>query len=88
MWHNMAMCRLWLSGATLAVLLAAVSSALAAPRLERERCLFKAPRSDRLECYLLVVPENRDKPQGLVTWVNERARRGNRLVGPIAAKSR
>lgn len=34
------------------------------PRLERERCVFRAPRSDRLECYVLVVPENREKPSG------------------------
>ena len=34
------------------------------PRLERERCVFRAPRSDRLECYVLVVPENREKPAG------------------------
>jgi pimeloyl-ACP methyl ester carboxylesterase len=64
MWQNMPMVRRWLGGGVLIVLLAAASSALAAPRLERERCLFKAPRSDRLECYLLIVPENRDKPQG------------------------
>ncbi len=32
------------------------------PRLERERCVFKPPRSDRLDCYVLVVAENRDKP--------------------------
>ena len=31
------------------------------PRLERERCVFKPPRSDRLECYVLIVPENREK---------------------------
>ena len=34
------------------------------PRLERERCVFKPPRSDRLECYVLIVPENREKPSG------------------------
>ncbi|HZP98366.1 MAG TPA: alpha/beta hydrolase [Reyranella sp.] len=32
------------------------------PRLERERCVFKPPRTDRLECYVLVVAENRDRP--------------------------
>ncbi len=34
------------------------------PRLERDRCVFRAPRGDRLECYTLVLPENRDKPKG------------------------
>jgi pimeloyl-ACP methyl ester carboxylesterase len=48
----------------LALLTLVAADALAAPRLERERCVFKAPRSDRLECYVLIVPENRDKPQG------------------------
>ena len=39
-------------------------SALAAPRLERERCTFKPPRGERIECYVLIVPENRDQPEG------------------------
>jgi pimeloyl-ACP methyl ester carboxylesterase len=54
-----------------AVVLAVVLSCLAGtavaqqvPRLERERCVFKPPRSDRLDCYTLVVAENRDKPSG------------------------
>lgn len=34
------------------------------PRLERDRCVFKPPRGDRLECYTLVVAENRGLPQG------------------------
>jgi pimeloyl-ACP methyl ester carboxylesterase len=38
--------------------------ALAAPRLERERCIFKPPRGDRIECFVLVVPENREQPEG------------------------
>jgi len=37
---------------------------MAAPRLERERCTFKPPRGDRVECFVLIVPENRDLPQG------------------------
>ena len=37
---------------------------MAAPRLERERCSFKPPRGDRIECFVLVVAENRDLPQG------------------------
>lgn len=52
-------------GAVLAALLTlAAGTALAAPRLERERCAFKAPRGDRLECHTLVVPENRARPDG------------------------
>jgi pimeloyl-ACP methyl ester carboxylesterase len=65
MWHNNLMTRL--SAGALAVLLVCLAgSALAEalPRLERERCAFKPPRSDRLECYVLVVPENREKPSG------------------------
>src|SRR5262249_2214220 len=38
--------------------------ASAAPRLDRERCTFKPPRLDRIECYELTVPENRAQPQG------------------------
>lgn len=47
-----------------ALLILAAGSALAGPRLERDRCVFKPPRGDRLECYTLVVPENRGQPQG------------------------
>ena len=39
-------------------------SAFAAPRLERERCTFKPPRGDKIECYTLIVPENRANPKG------------------------
>ena len=62
MWHNISMARLWL--AAFLVLLA--GSALAAPvqRLERERCTFKPPRGDRVECFMLVVLENREQPEG------------------------
>src|SRR5471030_218602 len=49
----------------LAALLSLASEALAGPpRLERDRCIFRAPRGDRLECYTLILPENREKPQG------------------------
>ncbi|MEK7688268.1 MAG: alpha/beta hydrolase [Pseudomonadota bacterium] len=37
---------------------------MAAPRLERERCSFKPPRGDRVECFVLIVAENRELPQG------------------------
>lgn len=65
MWHNRAMIRLAAYVVAVFLLcLAGNAMAQAAPRLERERCVFKPPRSDRLECYVLVVPENRDKPSG------------------------
>jgi pimeloyl-ACP methyl ester carboxylesterase len=52
--------------AALAVLSAAAAAGAAGsvPRLERERCGFKAPRGERLACYTLIVPENRDRPEG------------------------
>ena len=47
------------------VLLLGLGSALAAPlpRLERDRCAFRPPRGDKLECYTLVVAENRSNPK-------------------------
>src|SRR6188768_3121909 len=47
------------------VLLLGLGSALAAPlpRLERDRCAFRPPRGDKLECYTLVVAENRTNPK-------------------------
>ena len=60
-----AMMRTWFGGCLTLVLMALAGAALAGPpRLERDRCVFRAPRGDRLECYTLVLPENRDKPQG------------------------
>jgi pimeloyl-ACP methyl ester carboxylesterase len=59
------MIRRW--GLALAVFLSCLAGSAMAqtlPRLERERCAFKPPRSDRLDCYVLVVAENRDKPSG------------------------
>src|ERR1700716_2151849 len=68
MWHNIAMVRLWLQGGLAGGLMAAVlvlaGSASAAPRLERERCPFKPPRGARVECFPLIVPENREQPEG------------------------
>ena len=68
MWHNIAMVRLWLQGGLAGGLMAAVlvlaGSASAAPRFERERCTFKPPRGDRVECFTLIVPENREQPEG------------------------
>jgi pimeloyl-ACP methyl ester carboxylesterase len=54
------MARLWLA----AFLMILAGSAVAAPRLERERCTFKPPRGDRVECFVLVVLENREQPEG------------------------
>lgn len=58
------MVRVWLSAGLAALLTFAAVAAVAGPRLERERCTFRPPRGDRIECYELVVPENREQPQG------------------------
>src|SRR6476619_6954989 len=66
MWHNASMiasCRR--IGLASLLLLLSVGSAFAAPRLERERCAFKAPRGDKIECYTLAVPENRANPKSV-----------------------
>src|SRR5215212_8320564 len=64
MWHNarmIACCRrIGLASLLLAL---TVVAAFAAPRLEREGCTVKAPRGDKIECYTLVVPENRANPK-------------------------
>ena len=64
MWHNAGMIascrRIGLASLLLAL---TVGGAFAAPRLERERCTFKAPRGDKIECYTLAVPENRANPK-------------------------
>ena len=64
MWQNIAMARVWFLCGLAAFLLVLAESAVAAPRLERERCTFKPPRGDRVQCFVLIVPENRDQPQG------------------------
>jgi len=73
MWHNTSMMGPWLGRASwgdLAIVLLALAgtvlagTALATPRLERERCVFKPPRGDRVECFVLTVPENREQPEG------------------------
>jgi hypothetical protein len=63
MWQNMIMVRLVRCGLAV-ILLVLAGSAFAAPRVERERCTFKPPRGDRVECFVLIVPENRELPQG------------------------
>lgn len=64
MWHNISMARLRFLCGLAAFLLVLAGSAAAAPRLEKERCTFKPPKGDRVECFVLVVPENREQPQG------------------------
>ncbi|WP_201030555.1 hypothetical protein, partial [Salmonella enterica] len=64
MWHKLSMARLCWRGGLAAFLIILAGSALAAPRLERERCSFKPPRGDRVECFVLIVPENREQPEG------------------------
>src|SRR5436190_198701 len=69
MWHNRTMiasCRRIVLASLL--LLLGVCSALAAPlpRLERERCVFRPPRGDKIECYTLIVAENRANPRSEV----------------------
>jgi pimeloyl-ACP methyl ester carboxylesterase len=64
MWHNLSMARWGWLGGLAAILLILAGSALASPRLERERCTFKPPRGDRVECFVLVVLENREQPEG------------------------
>src|SRR6478672_6029559 len=70
MWQNGIMV---LSGRRIALatlfLMMGVCSALAAapvPRLERERCVFRPPRGDKIECYTLIVAENRANPRSEV----------------------
>src|SRR5262245_37244357 len=59
-----AMARLWSRGGLAVILLVLAEGALAAPKLERERCTFKPPRGDRVECFVLSVLENREQPEG------------------------
>jgi len=60
MWHNESMIASCLRIALAVLLLALLADgALAMPRLERDRCVFRPPRGDKLECYTLVVAENR-----------------------------
>ena len=69
MWQKESMARVWSNrGWAICLLLLAfplaAPAALGASRLERERCSFKAPRGDRVECFVLTVPENREQPDG------------------------
>lgn len=60
----MSMGRLWFGCGLAVIVLTLAGSALAIPKLERERCAFKPPRGDRVECFVLIVPENREQPEG------------------------
>lgn len=64
MWHNRPMTCFLRSIALASAALLVGGIALAEPRLERERCPFKPPRGDRVECFVLIVPENRSLPEG------------------------
>jgi len=69
--------------ALVSALVSATGDALAgAPRLEREHCAFRAPRGDRLECYTLVLPENRDKPDGPEVRLKVAILKARRIVDP------
>jgi pimeloyl-ACP methyl ester carboxylesterase len=67
MWHNRTMIAFGHRVALACLLLLlGIASAFAAPplpRLERERCVFRPPRGDKIECYTLVVAENRSNPK-------------------------
>jgi pimeloyl-ACP methyl ester carboxylesterase len=57
------MMRVGLGAGVAALLTLSAGSASAGPQLERERCTFRPPRLDRIECYEFTVPENRAQPQ-------------------------
>src|SRR5258708_29330598 len=90
MWHKMSMARLWLRGGLAAFLLILAGSAHAASRLERERCTFKPPRGDRIECFVLVVPENREQPEGREVRLKVAVLKAKRTAGaePLVYLSR
>ncbi len=77
----MNMVRLRLLGGVAAFLLILAGSALATPRLERERCPYKPPRGDRVECFVLVVPENREQPQGREVRIKVAILKAKRTAG-------
>src|SRR5687767_14623036 len=64
MWHKPAMVGLVRSALWVLLSLLMAGAAAAEPRLERERCAFKTPRGDRVECFVMIVPENRAQPEG------------------------
>jgi pimeloyl-ACP methyl ester carboxylesterase len=66
MWHKISMAHALVRIGLAAILLTLAGSTWAGPavpRLERERCTFKPPRGDRIECFVLVVLENREQPE-------------------------
>jgi pimeloyl-ACP methyl ester carboxylesterase len=75
------MIRAWLGSLLALILVGSAGAAFAGPpRLEREKCVFRAPRGDRLECYTLVVPENREKPQGMEVRLKVAVLKAKRVV--------
>ena len=67
MWQNGTMVvsgrRIALAGLLLLLGMCSAFAAAPVPRLERERCVFRPPRGDKIECYTLVVLENRANPK-------------------------
>ena len=83
MWHNESMIASCLRVALAALLLALLADgALAMPRLERDRCIFRPPRGDKLECYTLVVAENRANPKGHGSPAEGRGAQGQAAARP------
>ncbi len=72
----------WLRAGLAAFLVLMAGGALAASRLERERCPFKPPRGERIECYVLIVPENRDQPQGREVRLKVAVLKAKRALAP------
>ena len=54
--------RLWVRLGCAGLLLLLAGGVGATPRLDRETCPFEPPPGERVECFVLVVPENRAKP--------------------------
>src|SRR6516225_8841845 len=63
MWHKEPMRLGVFAGLAVILLFLAGAASAAVPRLERERCVFKPPRGDKIECYTLIVSENHAQPQ-------------------------
>jgi len=82
MWQNKTMVRPWFQYGLAVFMLVLAGSAFAAPRLERERCTFKPPRGDRVECFVLIVAENREQPQGREIRLKVAVLKAKRTAGP------
>jgi pimeloyl-ACP methyl ester carboxylesterase len=82
MWQNKTMVHPWVQYGLATFMLVLAGSAHAAPRLERERCTFKPPRGDRVECFVLIVAENRELPQGREIRLKVAVLKAKRTKGP------